>query len=97
MKGVHTMIIKKLFIANREDVALDVIEDIDTEETTIEELADTLAKKIWDAWSYPVYVNGIRGDWNDLYIDIYMTDEDTGLEWKALIDLDDMDITLERW
>ena len=97
MKGVHTMIIKKLFIANREDVALDVIEDIDTEETTIEELADALAEKMWDTWGYPVYVTDIHGDWNDLYIDIYITDEDSGLEWKALVDLDDMDITLERW
>ena len=52
---------------------------------------------MWDTWGYPVYVTDIHGDWNDLYIDIYITDEDSGLEWKALVDLDDMDITLERW
>ena len=91
------MFINKLYIVNREDFALDVIEDIDTEEITIEELADMLAKKMWDVWGYPAYVTDIHGNWNDLYIDIYMIDDDSRLEWKALVDLDDMDITVERW
>ena len=91
------MTINKLYIVNREDCALDVIKDIDTEETDIDSFADMLCDIMWNEWGYPAYVTDIHGDWNDLYIDIYMTDEDTGLEWKALVDLDDMDITLERW
>lgn len=91
------MTINKLYIVNREDCALDVIEDIDTEKTDIDSFADMLCDIMWNEWGYPMYVTDIHGNWNDLYIDIYMTDEDSGLEWRALVDLDDMDITLERW